>query len=133
MPDGTQQRLTQSYTVDGSAPDVEVSFEDALIPGTTVRVVARQHFTAADRRLHGRRPDVEILSDVSRLRLTTETGEAIRMRLVEPGLWEGSYVVPSDARGEARLRLVAFDVAGNRGTRIVRVAIERETSSTVSP
>ena len=128
--DGRQERMSQGYTVDGSAPDVEVSFEGELIPGTEVRVVARQRFTAADRRLHGRHRRVEIVSDVARLRLTTESGELIHLRMLEPGVWEGTYRVPSDGRSEARFTLAAFDVAGNRGTRIVRVEIAPDPSAT---
>ena len=51
------------------------------------------------------------------------------LRMLEPGVWEGTYRVPSDGRSEARLTLAAFDVAGNRGTRIVRVEIAPDPSA----
>jgi Ca-activated chloride channel family protein len=123
LADGTQERTSEGYTVDGSAPDVEVTFEAEPMAGADVEVIARQRFTAADRALHGRRR-TEILSDVARLRLTTEDGSAIRMELVRPGVWRGTWHVPEDAPAEAELRLVAFDVAGNRSARVVRVEIE---------
>ena len=126
LADGSQERLSESYTVDGSAPEVELSFEGALVPGAEVRVLARQRFTDADRRLHGRLR-VDIASDVARLRLTTDRGESIVLSMSEPGVWEGVYAVPDDASGEAALTLTAIDVAGNRGVRVVRVAIEEET------
>lgn len=126
MPDGSQERLDQGYTVDGSAPEVELELDGIARPGAEVRLVARQRFTHADRALHGRRRRTQILSDVARIRVITEDGATIRMTLVEPGVWEGTWAVPADASGEATLALTAFDVAGNRGTRAVRVEIEEE-------
>lgn len=119
LADGTQERLSQVYTVDGSAPDVDVELVGDPATGS-VRVVAKQRFTEADRALHGNRR-VEILSDVARLRATLSSGERVQLRMVEPGHWEGELAVPED--GPVELRVTAYDVAGNRGTRTHRFEV----------
>ena len=122
LADGTQERLERPYTVDASGPEVELDALDPVRAGATVRLRARQRFTAADRALHrGRR--VTILSDVARLRVTTDGGERVALRLVEPGVWEGELAVPEDARGELELRVTAHDVAGNRGETTVTLPV----------
>lgn len=120
LADGTQERLVQGYTVDSSPPEVEIELvRDA--PGGAVRLVARQRFTRADRALHrGRR--VDILSDVARLRVTLASGERVQLRMIEPGLWEGELPVTDDADHVA-LRVTAYDVAGNGGTRTHRLPV----------
>ena len=114
LADGTQERLMQAYTVDGSAPEVDVTLRGELRPGGRVRVVAHQRFTDADRALHGNRR-VEIRSDVARLRVHLTSGERVELRMVDPGHWEGQLVVGDS--GTVDLRVTAYDVAGNRGTR----------------
>lgn len=122
LADGTQERLMQPYTVDGSAPDVAVELEGELRAGASVRVIARQRFTDADRALHGNRR-VDILSDVARLRVRLATGERVELRMVAPGHWEGELEVPASERVD--LRVTAYDVAGNRGTRLHHFGAER--------
>ena len=112
----------QPYTVDGSAPDVAVELEGELRAGASVRVIARQRFTDADRALHGNRR-VDILSDVARLRVRLATGERVELRMVAPGHWEGELEVPASERVD--LRVTAYDVAGNRGTRLHHFGAER--------
>lgn len=123
LADGSQERMDQPYTVDSSAPDVEITFEGAALPGAELRVVARQRVTDADRALHGTRRTA-VLSDVARLRVTDEHGERIVLTLVDPGHWEGTVQIPEDAQGALSLELTAYDVAGNRGSRIVQIEIE---------
>ncbi|MBO6937361.1 MAG: VWA domain-containing protein [Deltaproteobacteria bacterium] len=120
LADGTQERLSQAYTVDSSAPDVDVELVGDPSSGT-VLVVAKQRFTEADHALHGNRR-VDILSDVARLRVTLPSGERLQLRMVEPGHWEGELAVADDA-DSVELRVTAYDVAGNRGTRTHRFEV----------
>lgn len=124
LADGTQERLSQAYTVDSSAPNVDVELVGDVQPGGSVLVVARQRYTEADRALHGNRR-VEIRSDVARLRVRLPSGERVELRLVEPGHWEGELELPEDA-DSVELRVTAYDVAGNRGTRAHRFAVEAQ-------
>lgn len=122
LADGTQERLIQAYTVDSSAPEVELEVDGALVAGSEVRLTARQRFTAADRALHQSRR-VEIRSDVARLRVTLTGVGRVELALVEAGHWEGTFVVPDD---QVDLRVTVYDVAGNRGE-------QRLQLSTVAP
>jgi Ca-activated chloride channel family protein len=121
--DGSQERIRQGYTVDASAPDLDVRVVGQARRGERVYVEAQQRFTAADRALHGRRRRVEILSDLARLRLEQPDGTAIALERVEPGLWRGTWQVPEDAPASVSLRATAFDMAGNRGVRTVAIDI----------
>ncbi len=125
LADGSLERLVERYTVDASAPEVALELDGPARPGATVRVLAHQRFTEADRALHGRRRRVSIRSDVSRLRVTAGEGGtsvSVSLRLVEPGVWAGELTVP-DAATELRLRVTAYDVAGNGGTRVHRFPV----------
>ncbi len=119
---GRQERFLQPYTVDSSAPDLEVSVVGRAARGSRVWLEAAQRFTDADRALHGRRR-ARILPDVQRVRVTTPEGERIDLRPVRPGLWRAEWLVPADAPESVALRATAFDVAGNRGERTIAVEI----------
>ncbi|MEM9071867.1 MAG: VIT and VWA domain-containing protein [Myxococcota bacterium] len=128
LADGTQRRILQPYTVDGSPPDVDVSFLDPVRAGAEVRIRAEQRFTDADRALHGRLR-TEIRSDVARLRITMN-GTAIDLAMVEPGVWEGTLAIPDDVDEDLALSVTAFDVAGNRGERSVAIEVEALAETT---
>jgi Ca-activated chloride channel family protein len=119
---GRQERFQQPYTVDASAPDLDVELVGDARRGETVRLEARQRFTAADRALHvGRRS--RILSDIQRVRVTTEDGQAVSLRRVRPGLWRGELEVPEDAPESISLRTTVYDMAGNRGEQTLDVYV----------
>jgi Ca-activated chloride channel family protein len=120
--DGSQERFLQPYTVDSSGPEVDVRVEGRPSRGGRVSVEVEQRFSERDRRLHGRRR-AQILSDVARVRLTTDDGAALALRQVRPGLWRGELDVPDERAGTLTLRATAYDIAGNRGERTLSVEI----------
>ena len=115
LADGSVEHLREGYTVDASAPEVDLEVIGDLRAGSEVRIEARQRFTDEDRALHGRRRRVEILSDIARLRVRLSTGEPVQLRLVEPGYWAGTLILADDVPRDLSVQVTSYDVAGNRG------------------
>lgn len=111
---GRQERIVKGYTVDASAPSVDLKIEGTVRPGGLVQLVAEQRFTEADRRL-ATGTQVEILSDLARLRVFPSGGaRPVTLRLTESGRWEGTLRIPEAVGTTLTLSVSAFDTAGNR-------------------
>jgi Ca-activated chloride channel family protein len=129
-PDGRQERLRLWYTVDASAPLVEVDLEGELRPGAEILVRARQVITHADLEQLGLPPGRQlppdrqalILSDARRVQLAPPTGDVVDLQLRGPGQWEGTWRIPDDAEEELELLVVVADLAAN--VRTQRLVVE---------
>ena len=118
--DGRPERLRLWFTVDESAPLVELEVVGQARPGGEVLVRARQVLTQADLSIAGvtagsdiSAARAQLLSDARRVEVHVGADRSIALETVEPGVWEGRLPIASNAVGTTTFDVVVIDVAAN--------------------
>lgn len=117
--DGTPERLRVWYTVDASAPVVEVELVGEARPGAEVTLRATQLLSDHDLLQVGRARDqieparAQLLQDARRMEARLPWGEVADLHVVAPGVWETRVRIPDDAEGALSIELVVVDLAAN--------------------
>ncbi|MBX3248876.1 MAG: PQQ-binding-like beta-propeller repeat protein [Myxococcales bacterium] len=128
--DGRLERLRLWYTVDASAPVLEVEALGAIRPGERVRLRARQLVTDADLAQLGRARSwltdarAQLLHDARRVEARVGA-EVVDLVVAGPGTWEADVTVPTDVRERFELELVVVDLAANVRTQAVSLEVTR--------
>jgi Ca-activated chloride channel family protein len=128
--DGHPERLRVWYTVDASAPLVDLTLEGDAHPGGSVRLRATQRTTEADLRQVGWREDsltparAQLLSDARRVDARLPDGTVIPLESSGPGAFEAEVPIPADARGRLELEIVVVDLAANVRTQRLVVEVQ---------
>lgn len=130
LANGSQDRHTIWYTVDASAPLVQAEIVGEPRPGAEVIIRATQVVTESDLAQAGHSPTatlspqrVQLLSDARRVEARTPAGDVIDLELAGPGIWEGRWRIPSEARGSVALELFVVDLAANVRTQTLEVEL----------
>ncbi|MCU0677944.1 MAG: VWA domain-containing protein, partial [Myxococcota bacterium] len=131
--DGRLERARLWYTVDASAPMLEVEAIGDVRPGATITLRARQIVTDADLSQIGRDRGwltderAQLLQDVRRVeaRIGGVGGEVVDLATSGPGTWEARVTVPSDVRDVFALTLVVVDLAANVREQAVSLEVAR--------
>ena len=125
--DGRQERSRVWYTVDESAPVLDVSVDGEVRPGATVTLRAAQRITDADlEQVHWNRAALtderaQLLQDARRVE--ARVGGAVHdLEVTGPGTWAVQLEVPADVGERFELELTVVDLAAN--VRTQRVALE---------
>lgn len=128
---GAQQHLRVHYTVDQSAPVLEIEVQGEVVPGGTVLVRASQILTEADLHQVGRTQATlqpgraHLLHDTRRVEARLDSGDVIDMHVAGPGVWEAQVPIPPDARGALELSLTIVDMAANVRTQQQTLQVSR--------
>lgn len=128
--DGRLERARLWYTVDASAPMLEVEAIGDVRPGATITLQARQIVTDADLSQIGRDRGwltderAQLLQDVRRVEARIG-GEVVDLATSGPGTWEARVTVPSDVRDVFALTLVVVDLAANVREQAVTLEVAR--------
>ncbi len=129
--DGRQERMRVWYTVDSSAPAMDLEVVGDAVPGATVRIRATQRVTEADLRQVGTRIEeltparAQLLADARRVEARLPDGSVLPLELAAPGVFEGDVTVPIDAAGLLELDVVVVDLAANVRTQALRIEVSR--------
>jgi len=131
--DGRLERARLWYTVDASAPMLEVEAIGDVRPGATITLRARQIVTDADLSQIGRDrgwltdESAQLLQDVRRVeaRVGGVGAEVVDLSTSGPGTWEARVTVPSDVRDVFALTLVVVDLAANVREQAVTLEVAR--------
>lgn len=122
--DGRQERTRVWYTVDASAPMLDVSVEGEVRPGETITLRAEQRITDADlEQVNWRRTSLtderaQLLQDARRVE--ARVGDAVLdLEVTGPGTWAVQLEVPADVGERFELDLVVVDLAANVRTQHV--------------
>jgi len=107
--DGESRELPVFYRVDGAAPRMRLELPAEVAPGERVRVRA----VPLENVFEGRGPTVTLRADVRRAVLRVGGRSVALRRTADGAAWEGTFVVPKDARGRLEATLVVSDWAAN--------------------
>jgi hypothetical protein len=119
------------YTVDESAALVHLEVDGQARPGAEVTLRATQVITDADLVQVGRRRDelsaqrLMLLSDARRVEARAPNGSIVNLAQSAPGLWEGNFRIPADARGTMRFDVVVVDMAANVSHQPLAIEVAR--------
>ncbi len=124
--DGHLERLDLGYTVDATAPLVDLSIEGEPRRGADVAIRARQVITPADLAQTGRRhidPErVVLLSDANRIELVWN-GRVVSLETAAPGVWEARVHIAENAPSVIELAVHVIDMAANVRTQPLRIEV----------
>jgi Ca-activated chloride channel family protein len=129
--DGTTEHLTLHYTVDASAPQVELAVLGEVRPGASVTLRARQVITEADLAQVGRTSSslsaerAQLLADVRRVEARAEGGDPISLAPTGPSTWESVVQLPSDIGESVTLEVFVADLAANVTTQRLVLEVVR--------
>ncbi|MEZ4248072.1 MAG: VIT domain-containing protein [Polyangiales bacterium] len=128
--DGRLERLRLWYTVDASAPMLEVEALGDVQAGATITLRARQIVTDADLSQIGRDRGwltderAHLLQDVRRVEARVGD-EVVDLTTAGPGTWEARVRVPEDVGETFEVELVVVDLAANVRTQRVGLEVGR--------
>ncbi len=142
--DGHDERLVLWYTVDESAPLVDLQVLGEARAGAEIVLRARQTLTRADLAVAGFRPNdprltperAEILSDARRVEVATPAcaigmargtrgcGEILSLAASGSGAWEARWRIPDDVTEPLELSVVVVDMAANVRTQRARIEVQ---------
>jgi len=118
--DGRLERLRTGYTVDASAPRMDLEVLAPAVPGGGCRIRATQRLSEADLRQAGYSPGAALtparaalLEDVRRVEARLAGGAVVPMAVTGPRTWEAVLPIPPDARGVLTVEVFVADLAAN--------------------